>query len=217
MLRRAPSRNPGLSTPCTEGRLLPLEQIRAALAALATKPDCKIDVFCHPLRVDGQDAGLSSLLSRPDIAAVVVALPILQQPAVTRTAIAAGKHVLSEKPVAGTVAAARDLLAWYDALPTDTRSFWGVAENYRFKRSLQFAAAKIAGLLREHARVIFRKIDLGAMDLTGSARVTGCTRLARLTYGMATKQQPYHPTSTISQPTMAARAGHNDNSGQIAS
>ncbi|KAJ1568950.1 hypothetical protein HK405_011881 [Cladochytrium tenue] len=118
----------------------------AALAALATKPDCKIDVFCHSLGVDGQDAGLSSLLSRPDIAAVVVALPILQQPAVIRAAIAAGKHVLSEKPVAGTVAAARDLLAWYDALPGGTRPFWGVAENYRFKRSLQFAAEKIAEL-----------------------------------------------------------------------
>ncbi|KAJ1554158.1 hypothetical protein HK405_005862, partial [Cladochytrium tenue] len=113
---------------------------------MQTVVDCKIDVFCHPLGVDGQDAGLSSLLSVPDIAAVVVALPILQQPAVIRTAIAAGRHVLSEKPVAGTVAAARYLLAWYDALPTDTRPFWGVAENYRFKRSLQFAAAKIAEL-----------------------------------------------------------------------
>ncbi|RMZ76337.1 hypothetical protein DV738_g5002, partial [Chaetothyriales sp. CBS 135597] len=50
---------------------------------------------------------LDALLARADISAVTIALPITVQPAVIRRCLAAGKHVLSEKPIAPDVAAAR--------------------------------------------------------------------------------------------------------------
>ena len=49
---------------------------------------------------------LDALLARDDIDAVDVLLPITLQPAIIQKALAAGKHVLSEKPVAPDVATA---------------------------------------------------------------------------------------------------------------
>jgi predicted dehydrogenase len=46
----------------------------------------------------GNDGDLNALLSRPDVDAVIVALPITVQPDVIRSAFAHGKHGLSEKP-----------------------------------------------------------------------------------------------------------------------
>ena len=46
---------------------------------------------------------LDKLLARADIDAVVVCLPIDMLPKIVLTAFAAGKHVLSEKPVSPTV------------------------------------------------------------------------------------------------------------------
>lgn len=59
-----------------------------------------------------------------------------------RKALSAGKHVLSEKPVAKDVATARSLLEYRAALPSPP--VWAVAENFRFQQGLQYAAAKVA-------------------------------------------------------------------------
>lgn len=83
---------------------------------------------------------LDALLARDDISAVIVCLPILAQPDVIKKALSAGKHVLSEKPIAKDVASADALLSWYDALPRDGRPVWAVAENFRLMRSLLAAA-----------------------------------------------------------------------------
>lgn len=87
---------------------------------------------------------LDALLAREDIKAVVICVPILSQPAVVRRALAAGKHVLSEKPIAPDVATAKDLLDWHSKLPS--APLWGVAENYRYVTGIAQAAEKVKEL-----------------------------------------------------------------------
>lgn len=87
---------------------------------------------------------LDDLLDRDDIDAVIIALPITVQPEVIKRAIAAGKHVLSEKPIAKDVRTAVDLLKWYEK--NNDQELWSVAENYRFMDQLGFAAEQIRRL-----------------------------------------------------------------------
>lgn len=48
-----------------------------------------------------------------------------------KQALAAGKHVLSEKPVGPTLAAAQELLGWLRVQPSTP--LWAVEENYRWQ------------------------------------------------------------------------------------
>ncbi|KAL2256294.1 hypothetical protein VTK26DRAFT_1888 [Humicola hyalothermophila] len=124
-------------------------QSAEALAASLPDPssvDLYYDVPAEPGR------SLADLLrrGRDDVAAVDVALPITRQPGVVRAALAAGKHVLSEKPVAGDVEGARALLEWYaqrhpagEAGEEAARPLWAVAENWRFMESLLYAAERV--------------------------------------------------------------------------
>ncbi len=82
------------------------------------------------------------LLARQDIEAVDIALPIHVMPAAVEAALAAGKHVISEKPVAPTVAAGRRLL---DAQARHPGPVWMVAENYRYEEPFQRAAEIVRG------------------------------------------------------------------------
>lgn len=77
-------------------------------------------------------------------------LPIPAQPAYIKAALAAGKHVLSEKPIAPDMASARALLEWYERSgAVDPKAVsWGVAENFRFMSPIQHAAAQVATLGR---------------------------------------------------------------------
>ncbi|KAL2152878.1 hypothetical protein VTH82DRAFT_4033 [Thermothelomyces myriococcoides] len=109
-----------------------------ALAAASRDPSSVAVYFDSPA-LEGRS--LDDLLRREDVAAVSVVLPILQQPAVVEKAIRAGKHVLSEKPVAGTVADAVRLIDWYESLAN--KPLWGVAENWRYLESLRYAAQKV--------------------------------------------------------------------------
>ncbi|KAK3984891.1 oxidoreductase-like protein [Cladorrhinum sp. PSN332] len=88
---------------------------------------------------------LDDLLARSDIAAVDIALPILHQPEVIEKAIKAGKHVLSEKPVAGDIQEAQRLIVWHRGLG-EKKPLWGVAENFRYMESLGFAGEKVKEL-----------------------------------------------------------------------
>lgn len=76
----------------------------------------------------GQDGNLDALLTSPDIDAVIIALPITTQPDVIRRAWEHGKHVLSEKPVAPTVAEGALLIREYDKKYKE-KVIWRVAEN----------------------------------------------------------------------------------------
>ncbi|KAL1646046.1 hypothetical protein SLS58_003466 [Diplodia intermedia] len=102
----------------------------------------------------GEGKGYPDLLARPDIKGVIIAfadgehpsLPIPAQPAYIKAALSAGKHVLSEKPIAKDVASARELLQWYDENIDKSKVTWGVAENFRFFESFQYGAAKVKEL-----------------------------------------------------------------------
>ena len=87
-------------------------------------------------------ANLDALLARTDIAAVVIALPITLQPTIVRKALAAGKHVLSEKPVAPDVAGGITLINDYNTKYKSKGLIWRVAENYEVEPAYQ-AAAKV--------------------------------------------------------------------------
>ena len=71
------------------------------------------------LKVDlySDDAGVGKtyhdLLLREDFHSVIIALPILSQPEYIEAALAAGKHVLSEKPIAGDLKRAEALIKYY--------------------------------------------------------------------------------------------------------
>lgn len=74
-------------------------------------------------------ARVNDLLDDPEIDAVLIALPIDVGPSIVRAAIAAGKHVLAEKPLADSVPEAVAL--WTAA--RDRGVVLAVGENYRFQ------------------------------------------------------------------------------------
>lgn len=80
---------------------------------------------------------LDAVLALPDVDAVDVLLPITVMPDVIRAALQAGKHVISEKPVAPSVSDGRDLLSFSQAYP---QLVWMVAENWRFAPAIVRAA-----------------------------------------------------------------------------
>jgi predicted dehydrogenase len=89
-----------------------------------------------PYPVDCTD-DLAALLARQDIEAVIVLLPIPVAPPVIAQALAAGKHLLSEKPIAPTVTQGRQLLAQQTHHP---ELFWMVGENWRYEAAFHHAA-----------------------------------------------------------------------------
>lgn len=94
---------------------------------------------------DGKDA-LTKLLADPKIDAVDIVLPIAAQPAVVLAALRAGKYVLSEKPLAPSVAVATQTID--AAIKANALSKWGVAENYRFEPAVERLAAADIGTIR---------------------------------------------------------------------
>jgi predicted dehydrogenase len=68
------------------------------------------------------------LLALPEVEAVFISLPIALQPALVKQALAAGKPVASEKPVAPSVKEGRKLIQATARYQTP----WLVAENYAF-------------------------------------------------------------------------------------
>jgi predicted dehydrogenase len=89
---------------------------------------------------------LDELLARDDVDAIDAVLPIDAQPEVVRKALLAGKHVISEKPVAPTSQVARTLIREWRA----SDRVWMVAENYRYEETWVKAAELIkAGTIGE--------------------------------------------------------------------
>lgn len=74
-------------------------------------------------------------------------MPILAQPEYIKKALAAGKHVLAEKPIAKDVATAQELLSWTQS-KSNTSATYTVAENFRFLDSFIYGSQQIATLGR---------------------------------------------------------------------
>lgn len=100
--------------------------------------------------------GLAPLLQRNDITAVLVVLPILVQPAVVRQALAAGKHVLCEKPIAKDVQTAVDLIKEYEKTYAPRGLVLSIAEQFRYDIAFTRArelVSQCGEVVSAHARV----------------------------------------------------------------
>ena len=105
---------------------------------------------------------LEVLLARKDITSVSVALPITVQPDIILKSLAAGKHVLSEKPIAPDVKKGLEMIGTYHQLYKNKGQVWRVAENYEAEPGYRAAAAAVrAGKI---GKVIFFKM-LAVMNM----------------------------------------------------
>ena len=98
---------------------------------------------------------LDVLLGRKDITIVTIALPITAQPNFVLKSLSAGKHVLSEKPIAPDVKKGLELIDTYHQLYKNKGQVWRVAENYEAEAGYRAAAAAIRS--NKIGRVIFFK------------------------------------------------------------
>jgi predicted dehydrogenase len=107
-----------------------------ATTFLSTTPDVYFD--------GDPSSNLDALLARSDISSVIIILPITQQPSIVLKALAAGKHVLSEKPIAPDVASGAKLIAQYEAQYKPKGLVWRIAENYEAEPGFIVAGRAIA-------------------------------------------------------------------------
>jgi predicted dehydrogenase len=112
---------------------------RGSAEKLAERSGSGVDVYYDNPK--NPEDSIDALLGRQDIKAVVIAVTISFAPVLIRKALDAGKHVLSEKPIAPSVAEARALLGYYrKATSAHPGVIWAVAENFRFWPTVNRAA-----------------------------------------------------------------------------
>lgn len=99
--------------------------LKSAKAVAATLSN--IDLYS-----EDSDQSYQDLLSRDDVQAVIIALPIMNQPEFIRKALEKGKHVLAEKPLAKDVATGRELVEWYRGSVDTEKVTFGIAEQFRY-------------------------------------------------------------------------------------
>ena len=97
--------------------------------------------------VDGAQS-YEDILKRSDIQALILALPIPDQPGYIKKALAAGKHVLAEKPIGPDVASAQELIAYYRRVAAETRATLAIAENFRFIAGWNYGREEVSKLGR---------------------------------------------------------------------
>ncbi|HTB35073.1 MAG TPA: Gfo/Idh/MocA family oxidoreductase [bacterium] len=130
------------------------------LEACANRTRSKAVAFAKLAKVPLVFDTAEALLACPDLDAVLISLPIELQPAMVLKALRAGKHVLSEKPVAGSLAQGRALLK--QAAPFQHRGLrWMVGENFRFwPQGLQLRTWLEQGRLGDVRLVEVRQLGL---------------------------------------------------------
>lgn len=131
------------------GRSLP--KARSLVEGLSVPPD---SVECF----DDYPAFLASHA----FPAVDLVLPTPIISAAVRSALVAGKHVLSEKPIASSSADARRLIAFWNSMAP--RPAWLVCENWRLERAFiegrrLLDAGSIGDLLRARCVCLIRRTD----------------------------------------------------------
>ena len=127
----------------------PLLSLKAIYSRSKTSADQLAKSAATPVRTyydspTTSNRSLDHLLARDDIDAVIIALPICIQPTVIKEAIEAGKHVLSEKPIAEDIETAARLIKWYKHQKRE--GIWSVGENFRFFEPIAFAAEQVKKL-----------------------------------------------------------------------
>lgn len=113
---------------------------RAHIAAVWSRTRANAEALAVSLPAPVQVADdLTALLNDPTLDAVDIVLPIDVQAAVIEQALAAGKHVVSEKPIARDLAQAHALVSQWQR----SDRVWMVAENWRYESAFRQAAALI--------------------------------------------------------------------------
>lgn len=82
----------------------------------------------------------NALLAAPEIDALDLVLPITAMPPFVIQALASGKHLISEKPIATDLPTAQQLCAAYTQRASQV---WMVAENWRYETAFVQAAALV--------------------------------------------------------------------------
>jgi predicted dehydrogenase len=101
-----------------------LYQIKVICARTMESAQRLVGQIPYPVEIS---TDVDAVLARQDIDALNIVVPIAEAPALIEKALAQGKHVISEKPIAPNVAAGRKLL------PVQPDGVvWMVAENYRY-------------------------------------------------------------------------------------
>jgi predicted dehydrogenase len=158
------------STGCLELKAI-YSRSKETATSLAQEAGDNIDIYFDNPSINGRS--LDDLLARSDIAAVSACATILVQPRLIQKALKAGKHVLSEKPIAKNTEIAKELIQYYGSQSNGL--IWAVAENFRFNQSLGYAESKIR---------------------TMGGQLTSC-RLSY--YGLITKENKYFNTDCMCQ------------------
>ncbi|KAK7999473.1 hypothetical protein PG990_012073 [Apiospora arundinis] len=140
-----------------------LAQSRLRLVAIYSRTTGSVSAFHDKLPLelrgsvklyseDSDDSLLRSyqnLLDDGSIAGVVIALPIPVQAQFVSLALNAGKHVLSEKPIAQSVAEAKSLLREFEiSRQIHAGQVWQVAENWALLPAVVYAARQVKDLGR---------------------------------------------------------------------
>lgn len=122
---------------------LTLKAIYSRSLKSAQKLGVSVDLYSDD---SGTGKTYHDLLLRDDVHAVILALPILSQPEYIEAALVAGKHVLSEKPIAGDVKRAEHLIHFYKNDKVKGGATWAVAENNRFLESFEYGRQEVQRL-----------------------------------------------------------------------
>jgi predicted dehydrogenase len=101
---------------------------RIEVVACASRHRVNAETYARLAGIPTVAGSAAELLALPELDAVLISLPIDRQPHWVLRALAAGKAVLSEKPVAPSPASGRRLVAAAARLPRP----WLVGENYAF-------------------------------------------------------------------------------------
>ncbi|OCF37874.1 NAD-binding Rossmann fold oxidoreductase [Kwoniella heveanensis BCC8398] len=111
--------------------------------------------------------GLEAVLSDKDVEGVMIVLPITAQPEIVRKALKAGKHVISEKPLAKDVKDALALVEEYEREYKPKGLIWRVAENYSHEPVLR-EAGKVLSSTPGLGPILFWQLKFEAYVEDGS-------------------------------------------------
>lgn len=140
-----PLTNPTPKPAIQQTSILTLKAVYSRSLASAKSLGVDVDLYSDD---SGVGKRYDDLLLRDDIDALILALPITKQPEYIEAALAAGKHVLSEKPIAGDIKRAEQLIQFYKSDKVKGNATWGVAENFRFLDSFLYARQEVEKLGR---------------------------------------------------------------------
>ncbi|KAF3314890.1 hypothetical protein TWF173_004416 [Orbilia oligospora] len=183
---------------------------KTSVESIIANETIPIDVYS-----DDSEPGnnLDDLLKRSDISFVIIALPIPHQPEFIKKALSAGKHVLSEKPVAKDLATANELIRWKKANAPDL--IWSVAENFRYWPAFDYAEEKVKSLgkvLAFHVEVLQlvapggKYFDAGVHFTAALRRLVGEDQIASLS-AFTNLAQPHLPPIDTIMSTIKLKSG----------